>query len=187
MKSMVLLGLTAAVVGWACVPSPVINEPFLPWRFQAVGQADQGCVEDLKTGLTWANPVYAAGSAPTHSMVGDGRAQDVQAYINQTNVQGWCGSKDWRLPNSQELSALKVGMDHAAPIFSVDCSPAVDTGQSWIPASGGASQPIMRQPSTYWSSTPYGTGYHQSVTFCGVTNDWRTADYHLLSARLVRP
>jgi hypothetical protein len=180
--------LTAAVVGWACVPSPVINTPFLPWRFQAVGQADQGCVDDLQTGLTWANPVYAAGSTPTYSMVGDGRAQDVQAYISQTNVQGWCGAKDWRLPNASELSALQASIVHAPiPVLAIDCSPPVNTGQSWTPAAGGASQPIMRQPSTYWSSTLYGTGYHQSVTFCGVTNDWRSANYHLLSARLVRP
>jgi hypothetical protein len=176
------------------MPTPVVEAPYSPGRFQAVTQAGQACVNDLQTGLTWANPAYAAGSAPTYSMVGDGRAQDVQVYIHQTNLQGWCGAHDWRLPNLDELSALRISTMRApTPVFAVDCSLWVDTGQSWTPAAGGASQPVWSTSSQYWASTagPATSGpseWQFVVPFCDGYTGWTTMHIHnLLAARLVRP
>ncbi len=194
MRSMVLWGLAAVVVGWGCVPTPVVEPPFEPWRFQALTQAGQSCLHDAQTGLTWANPAYAVGRAPT---VGDGRAEDVQAYIDQTNVQGWCGAHDWRLPNLDELSTLRSATMRAnPPVLSIDCSPLVDTGQSWQPATGGASQPILSMSSQYWATQPTPTGpaprapseWSFVVPFCDGYTGWTTTHTHnLLAARLVRP
>jgi len=87
--------------------------------------ADDGCVHDCRTGLTWIRDADLSGPRLTW--------QDALGAVRTLNPMKPCGYQDWRLPNIRELESLIDLQSH---------SPALPVGH-----------PFINVRDAYWSST----------------------------------
>ncbi len=105
---------------------------------------------------------------------------NTEAYVNRANAVGYCGAKDWRLPDRFELAGL-LDMSVAAPGRAIDTAyfPDIPTEPYYI---------------GYWTSTP--NVYHRDEGSGNIDWAWQvyfsggfvsgTVRYANLPVRLVR-
>lgn len=97
------IALPATAKNWSCVKDNVTG---LMWE---VKTNDNG-LHNKDWVYSWYEPDKRknGGDAGTKNggECGKASACDTYAYVKAVNSVGWCGSKDWRLPNMQELLSL---------------------------------------------------------------------------------
>lgn len=117
--------LPANATTWSCV---LDNHTGLMWE----NKTDDGGLHDKDNTYTWYNPDALSNGGNAGSQ---NNGKNTFDFVNSANAQGWCGHKDWRLPNVAELQSIV----HYGKVI-----PAIDTAYfSYI---GDISR-------VYWSSS----------------------------------
>jgi len=153
--------------------------------------AGSGCVEDLRTGLTWEvksdapglhdwrntyswyDPGETHGELDYRGVADGGRCAasrcDTSNFVEAVNAAGHCGFSDWRMPSRDELMSISdPGKGRSPPTANLDYFP-------------------FTQPEEYWTGNDYGTQYQSAWAwnfFYGHDRvDWKRAPKFV---RLVR-
>ena len=186
--------LPASATAWNCVRDNVTG---LVWEKKPKGDGkigNQG-LHDADDTYTW----YSTDSTNNAGSVGYPNQGDrcygynaakaatycnTEAFVKRVNVAGWCGAKDWRMPNRVELRGL-VDLSISAPGPTIDMGYFPDTVNTVYPPYRG---------NIYWSSSPSatyvgGSGFVGGAWFVsfyeGLSYDFGPRD-NSVSVRLVR-
>ena len=174
--------LPASAKNWNCVRD---NLTGLVWEKKPKGDGytgNQG-LHDADDTYTWCSTdVGNDGGNPGYDNEGNtcfryvnGRPAsycNTEAYVNRVNAAGWCGFKDWRLPDRFELLGL------------ADLSKYVFT--SGLPIDTFYFPDTRNDP--YWSSSPYASddNYAWYVEFSGGNFGFGLRYFRYNAVRLVR-
>jgi hypothetical protein len=130
--------LAADAVSWSCVRDNVTN---LIWEMK---NSEVWDLQDKSWTYTWYNSsgINDGGLAGTEHEDGECVNDDylncnAEDYVNQVNVQTFCGHNDWRLPSRNELISL-LRFDQADHFINSDYFPNTK----------------LAQYNRYWSATP---------------------------------
>ena len=115
--------LPANETTWSCV---LDNHTGLMWE----NKTDDGGLHDKDNTYTW----YSTNASNNGGDVGSyNNGQNTSDFVTAVNAQGWCGHKDWRLPNVTELQSI---------VHYGRSSPAIDEAY------------FSYTRNNYWSSSP---------------------------------
>ncbi|OUD14366.1 hypothetical protein TPSD3_08600 [Thioflexithrix psekupsensis] len=146
--------LSAAATEWSCVQDNVTG---LMWEVKQGGNGkvgDEG-LHDADDRYNWYNTDPdtnggADGYADDDGAICYGYQKDnpdtycnTQAYVARVNVAGYCGYKDWRMPNREELRSI-VHYGRRGPVIDADYFP--NTRSSWY----WSSSPVVGYPYSAW-------------------------------------
>ncbi|QQZ28865.1 DUF1566 domain-containing protein [Thiothrix subterranea] len=151
---------TYATSPWSCVKDNVTG---LIWEVKT----DDGKLHDKDDGYTWhstdnsTNGGFPGYKRPTLAIPGgldnvcyDATITDekkfcnTEAYVARVNTEGWCGSKNWRMPTRSELLSIAI---------YTDAQPSID----------GSFFPNISQK-LYWTSSSDDKGDVQTVSLFNV-------------------
>ena len=120
---------------WHCVQDNVTG---LIWEVKT----DDGGLHDKDYTYTWYNSDEstnggAVGDLATNSVNCDGYISgnaetycNTEAFVNRVNNVGLCGSKDWRMPDINELSSI-VNLGRISPSIDTDYFPNTTNNYHW--------------------------------------------------------
>jgi hypothetical protein len=172
--------LPASAAEWQCVRDNVTG---LVWEGKPVGDGRFGSqgLHDADDVYTWystdaTNNNGAKGSPGKRrafcygfNYVDPAAWCNTEAYVNRANTEGWCGFKDWRLPDRREL----VGLMDPSGVYLTG---AIDRGYFPEGRSFG-----------YWTATPHASysAWAWSVNFLDGSSYFKERTAYL-AVRLVR-
>ena len=159
--------LAATATSWNCVQDNVTG---LMWEVKT----DDNGLHDKDWSYTWYNPGNTknggAVGGTTGAYCGSTSACHTDAFVKAVNAVGWCGHKDWRVPDRDELFSI---VDYSRYNPAIDIAYFPNTVGLW-----------------FWSSTPFvGDSYNQAWFVSFLTGDAGFGfkfNYNNLTVRLVR-
>ncbi|WP_407644872.1 Ig-like domain-containing protein [Candidatus Thiothrix anitrata] len=147
---------------WSCVKDNVTG---LMWEIKT----DDGELHDKDWTYSWYEPdgTKNGGNAGKQNGGSCGGSQcDTYGFVQAVNAVGWCGYKDWQIPNKMDLYSI-VSNDRSAP--------AIDT--TYFPDTGAYDG--------FWSSSPSYADHAYSIQFA-IGREGSGAKSNFSSVRLVR-
>jgi hypothetical protein len=131
--------LPASATSWNCVKDNVTG---LMWEIKT----DDGGLHDKDNTYSWYEPNNTKNGGLAGYQNGGscfGSACDTNAYVKAVNTAGWCGYKDWRMPNKEELYSI-VDYGHYNPAINTAYFPKTVSDAFW------SSSANFRSFSAWW-------------------------------------